>query len=167
MDLRTFTRSILAAALALALSACGTSSTAEPRAPPARPGRLTVPVGTSPVDGPADAWVTIVTFSDFECPYCGTVQPTLATVLPEFGADVRLVFKQFPLSIHRHARPAAVAATCAHAQGRFWEFHDLVFAEQAALFGASDFEAALATIAAFSGFECPLQAWCRPAPTPG
>jgi protein-disulfide isomerase len=94
-----------------------------------------VPVDGSPVLGPADAWVTIVEFSDFECPFCARVQTTLDTVLPEFGSDVRLVFKNFPLSFHAYARPAAIAAECAHAQGRFWEFHDLVFAGQAALFG--------------------------------
>ncbi len=93
-----------------------------------------VPVGTSPVAGPADALVTIVEFSDFECPYCGRVQPTLRTVLAGAGGYVRVVFKHFPLSMHAHARPAAIAADCAHAQGRFWEFHDLVFSGQATLF---------------------------------
>ena len=116
------------------------------------------------MDGPADAWVTVVTFSDFECPYCAAVQPTLAAVLPEFGGDVRLVFKNFPLSMHRHARPAAVAAACAHAQGRFWQFHDLVFGQQSALFGASDFEAALASVAAGAGLDVPLWLACRSAP---
>jgi protein-disulfide isomerase len=91
-------------------------------------------VGTSPVSGPSDALVTIVEFSDFECPYCGRVQPTLRTVLSGAGSDVRIVFKHFPLSMHAHARPAAIAADCAHAQGRFWEFHDLVFDGQATLF---------------------------------
>jgi protein-disulfide isomerase len=62
------------------------------------------------------------------------VQPTLDAVLAGAGSDVRLVFKHFPLSMHAHARPAAIAADCAHAQGRFWEFHDLVFAGQATLF---------------------------------
>lgn len=165
MELDTFTRSILTATLALALAACGGSSTGGPPGTEgATPAVLKVPVGTSPVDGPADAWVTIVTFSDFECPYCGMVQPTLAAVLPEFGADVRLVFKHFPLSIHRHARPAAVAATCAHTQGRFWEFHDLVFAEQAALFGASDFEGAIASVATRSGLDATAFQACRSAP---
>jgi protein-disulfide isomerase len=93
-----------------------------------------VPVGTSPVSGPSDALVTIVEFSDFECPFCSRVQPTLRTVLSGAGSDVRIVFKHFPLSMHAHARPAAIAADCAHAQGRFWEFHDLVFDGQATLF---------------------------------
>ena len=165
MEFTTWTKSILAAALALALSACGASSTGGPSgADGATPAVLKVPVGSSPVNGPADAWVTIVAFSDFECPYCATVQPTLATVLPEFGGDVRLVFKHFPLSMHRHARTAAVAATCAHAQGRFWEFHDLAFGEQAALFGASDFEAALASVATRSGLDVTALQACRAAP---
>ena len=94
-----------------------------------------VPVGNSPVSGPADAWITIVEFSDFQCPYCATVQATLATVLPEYGTEVRVVFKNYPLSFHRHARTIAIAAECAQAQGRFWQFHDLVFGGQQALFG--------------------------------
>ncbi len=156
---------LVGAALALLLTACGTSSPA-----PASGGStpessvLKVPVGSSPVDGPADAWVTVVTFSDFECPYCGTVQPTLAAVLPEFGGDVRLVFKHFPLSIHRHARAAAEAAWCAHAQGLFWEFHDGIFGDQSALFGAADFEGALADVAARSGLDPTAWQSCRAAP---
>ncbi|HET8723180.1 MAG TPA: DsbA family protein [Anaeromyxobacteraceae bacterium] len=146
-----------------ALAACGgdsTASTTSPNTPVLR-----VPVGSSPVDGPADAWVTVVEFSDFECPFCARVQPTLATVLPEFGADVRLVFKNFPLSMHAHARPAAVAAECAHRQGRFWEFKDLVFAGQSALFGAPDFEAALADVAARAGLDVPAWQACRADPS--
>jgi len=92
----------------------------------------TVPVGSSPMSGPADAWVTIVEFSDFECPWCARVQPTLAAVLPDYGSDVRLVFKHY--GFHSYSRRTAIAAECAHAQGRFWQFHDLVFAGQAALF---------------------------------
>jgi protein-disulfide isomerase len=94
-----------------------------------------IPVGTSPVRGPAEAWITVVEFSDFQCPYCATAQSTLATVLPEYGTDVRVVFKNYPLSFHSHARTIAIAAECAHAQGRFWQFHDLVFGGQQALFG--------------------------------
>jgi protein-disulfide isomerase len=93
-----------------------------------------VPVGTSPVAGPADAWVTVVEFSDFECPYCGAVQETLASVLPAYGNDVRHVFKHYPLSFHPFARRTAIAAECAHAQGLFWPFEGLVFGGQSALF---------------------------------
>lgn len=154
----------VALSLSLALSACGTS--APPSSTDGTPTATVrkVPVGSSPVDGPADAWVTVVTFSDFECGFCRSVQATLATVLPEFGADVRLVFKHFPLSVHAHARPAAVAATCAQAEGRFWEFHDAVFGDQAALFGASDFDAVLTGIATRSGLDVPAWQACRTAP---
>ena len=158
-------QNLVGAALALLLTACGTSSPA-PASGDGTAGTtvLKVPVGSSPVDGPADAWVTVVTFSDFECPYCASVQSTLASVLPEFGADVRLVFKHFPLSIHRHARTAAVAGACAHVQGRFWEFHDLVFGEQAALFGAADFEGALHSVAVRSGLDATAWQSCRASP---
>jgi protein-disulfide isomerase len=93
-----------------------------------------VPVGTSPVIGPADAWVTIVEFSDFGCPHCAAVQPVLDTLLLEYGSDVRLVFKNYPF-LGADSRTAAVAAECAGAQGLFWGFHDLVFADQSQLFG--------------------------------
>ncbi len=158
----TLPRSALLLAV-VAIAACGgstTSMTTSPETPVLR-----IPVGSSPVDGPADAWVTIVEFSDFECPFCARVQPTLASVLPEFGADVRLVFKNFPLSMHAHARPAAVAAECAHRQGRFWEFHDLVFSGQSALFGAADFEGALAGVAAQAGLDVAAWQACRVDPT--
>jgi protein-disulfide isomerase len=86
------------------------------------------------VRGPADAWVTVVEFSDFECPYCGAVQETLASVLPAYGNDVRHVFKHYPLSFHPFARRTAIAAECAHAQGLFWPFEGLVFGGQSSLF---------------------------------
>jgi protein-disulfide isomerase len=87
-----------------------------------------VPVGRSPTLGPADALVTIVVFSDFECPFCGRVTPVLQGILDEHVDDVRVAFKNLPLeSIHRHARLAAEAALAAHAQGRFWEYHDALF----------------------------------------
>jgi protein-disulfide isomerase len=153
---RPGTAATLAAAL-LALPACGGGTPASP----AETAVLRVPVGTSPVRGPSEAWVTVVEFTDFECPYCASVQPTLDTVLAEFGADVRLVYKHFPLSIHAHALPVAVATECAHGQGRFWELHDLVFAGRDALFSAADFETALGDLASRAGLD--LVAWqsCR------
>jgi protein-disulfide isomerase len=87
-----------------------------------------------PSRGPANAPITIVEFSDFECPYCAAVQGTLRTVLSTAGSDVRHVWKNFPLSFHAGARPTAIAAECARVQGRFWEFHDLVFTSQSGLF---------------------------------
>ncbi|HET9786588.1 MAG TPA: thioredoxin domain-containing protein, partial [Pyrinomonadaceae bacterium] len=87
--------------------------------------------GVSPVKGAKGSGkplVTIVEFSDFECPYCGEVQTTLKQVLEKYGENVRLVFKHLPLEGHRNSLPAARAAYCAAEQDRFWEFHDALFA---------------------------------------
>ena len=84
--------------------------------------------GVSPVKGAAKPLVTIVEFSDFECPFCSEVQTTLKQVLENYGKDVRLVFKHLPLEGHRNSLPAARAAYCAAEQDRFWEFHDALFA---------------------------------------
>lgn len=112
-------------ALALALAACGSSDA--PSTPSAST-LLQAPVDGSPQRGPADAWVTIVEFADFECPFCRDEAPVLSAVLAAYPADARLVFKYLPLrSIHRYAQAAAVAAACAAEQGRFWELHDLLF----------------------------------------
>ena len=81
------------------------------------------------VRGKVDAPVTIMTFSDYQCPYCIRSEPTLAQVLERYPDDVRLVHRHFPLdSIHPQARPASEAAMCADEQGKFWEFHDAIFA---------------------------------------
>ncbi len=81
----------------------------------------------SPVRGRTEASVTIVEFSDFQCPYCKELQETLDQVLKAFPQDVRLVFKQYPLNIHQYAHQASVAALAAHAQGKFWPLHDKLF----------------------------------------
>jgi predicted DsbA family dithiol-disulfide isomerase len=81
------------------------------------------------VRGPADARVTLVTFSDYQCPYCIRSEKVLADVLAKYPEDVRLVHRHFPLDqIHPFARPAAEAAMCADEQGKFWAFHDAIFA---------------------------------------
>lgn len=90
-----------------------------------------IPIGDSPVKGPATAKVTILEFSDFQCPFCSQVPAVVDQVLAAYPNDVKFVFKQFPLvRIHPQAIPAAKAALAAHKQGKFWELHDKMFANQ-------------------------------------
>lgn len=95
--------------------------------------RLPVQIKSSPSIGNPKAPVTIVEFTDFECPFCGRVQPTLIRVRKTYPDQVRLVFKNFPLSFHRNARQAHLAAMCADDQGKFWEYRNLLFVNQRAL----------------------------------
>jgi protein-disulfide isomerase len=83
-----------------------------------------------PTRGPKDAPVTIVEFSDFECPYCGSAFETVEQVMNAYAGKVRLVYRQFPLSFHPHAAKAAEASLCAAEQGKFWEYHDVLFKNQ-------------------------------------
>ena len=83
--------------------------------------------------GPNEAPVTLVIFSEFECPYCAKVKPTLKKLQEIFGAKLRIVFKHNPLAFHEHAPQASEAALCAKEQGKFWEMHDLLFKNQRAL----------------------------------
>lgn len=96
-----------------------------------------VPVGASdPVKGPADALVTVVIFSDYQCPFCSRVEPTLTALQQKYGNDVRFVWKDNPLPFHQDAGPAATLAREAYAEGKdkkFWEAHDLLFKNQSAL----------------------------------
>ena len=91
----------------------------------------------SPSRGPADAPVTIVEFSEFQCPFCRRVLPTLREVEDRYRGRVRLVFRHFPLARHKDAPKAAEAAECARDQGRFWEMHDRLF-ENAERLGVAD-----------------------------
>lgn len=88
---------------------------------------------TGPAKGPANAPVTIVEFSDFECPFCSRINPTIKQVQDKYGDKVRIVFRQFPLAFHQKAQKAAEASLCAGDQGKFWEMHDAMFANQQAL----------------------------------
>lgn len=79
---------------------------------------------------PEDAKVIIVEFSDFECPYCQRGAEVIGQVMENYGDEVTLVFKDFPLSFHQYAQTSAEAAECAHEQDMFWEYHDMLFANQ-------------------------------------
>lgn len=100
-----------------------------------QPARLTVdynkfqniPLGKSPIKGVKTAPVTIVEFSDFQCPYCAQLQPTLREVLKAYPNEVKLVFKHYPLSFHAQAKNAAKASLASAEQGKFWEMHDAIF----------------------------------------
>jgi protein-disulfide isomerase len=83
----------------------------------------------APFKGPERAAVTIVKFEDFQCPYCKTVQPTYQELLKRYNGKVKLVHKDLPLdALHPQARQAAEAARCAGEQGKFWEYHDALYA---------------------------------------
>jgi len=97
------------------------------------PPRLQVDVDDDPMKGPAKAPVTIVEFSDYQCPYCGRAETTVLEVLKKYGDKVRLVYRDYPLSFHQNANVAAQASECAKEQGKFWEMHDAMFANQSKL----------------------------------
>ncbi|MET0389837.1 MAG: thioredoxin domain-containing protein [Polyangiales bacterium] len=98
-----------------------------------RPSLAALAVDESPSRGAPMARVTIVEFSDFQCPHCGAAHPELVRLLHELEGKVRLVYKYFPLSSHTRAVPAARAAEAARGQGKFWEMHDALFEHQGAL----------------------------------
>jgi protein-disulfide isomerase len=93
-----------------------------------------------PAAGPQSAKVTIVEFSDFQCPYCSKASKTVQQLREAYGDKVRIVFKEHPLPFHDNASLAAQAAAEANAQGSFWPFHDRLFANQKAL-ARTDLEA--------------------------
>jgi protein-disulfide isomerase len=82
------------------------------------------------VRGKADAAVTIEEYGDFQCPPCGMMSGVLDKFEHEYGSRFRLIFHNFPLAVHAHAREAALAAEAAHEQGKFWEMHDVLYKEQ-------------------------------------
>jgi protein-disulfide isomerase len=88
---------------------------------------------TGPMRGTAGAPVTIVEFSDYQCPYCGRAEPTIKRILQAYAGKVRIVYRDFPLPGHDNAPKAAEAAHCAADQGKYWEMHDKMFDEQRAL----------------------------------
>jgi protein-disulfide isomerase len=91
--------------------------------------RAEVGVDGAPFKGSATAPVTIVEFTDFHCPYCKRVLPTLGQLESQYGGKVKLVFRDYPIdNLHPTVRKAHEAARCAHDQGKFWAYHDAVFA---------------------------------------
>ena len=89
--------------------------------------------GTPASLGPETAKVTVVEFSDFQCPYCAQAHETVHQLRERYADQVRIIFRHFPLAFHEHARLAAQASLAAHAQGKFWPFHDRLFSRQNAL----------------------------------
>jgi protein-disulfide isomerase len=87
-----------------------------------------LPVNNSAVHGAENAPVTITIFDDFQCPYCARLVPTLDQVLAAYPTQVRMVYKHFPLSMHKFAKAAAIASIAARNQGKFWPLHDKLFA---------------------------------------
>jgi protein-disulfide isomerase len=107
-----------------------------PSAPPPAPATVYRQVTVRPDDparGPADAKVTVVLFSDFQCPFCARVEPTLAELERAFPGQLRVVWKHQPLAMHPQAVPAALAAEAAREQGKFWPMHDKLFSDARAL----------------------------------
>src|SRR5262245_30920145 len=76
-----------------------------------------------PEKGPKNAPVTMIAFSDYECPFCRKAEETVEQVLKTYEGKIRYVFRDYPLPFHQNARPAAVAAACANQQGKFWEYN--------------------------------------------
>ncbi len=145
---RSFIRTLgLSACLAVMSAACGAggSSSADPQLPPlAGPDTVSASLNRmvmgerwpvviadgAPAKGAAAPLVTIIEYSDFECPFCGGFATTLDELVAAYPDDVRVVFQHFPLPMHRGAEPAARAAVAAQAQGRFWAMHDRLFRER-------------------------------------
>jgi protein-disulfide isomerase len=96
-------------------------------------GEVPAVTGTDHVRGDANAPVTIIEYSDFQCPFCSRFHPTMKQVMEEYAGKVKWVFRHYPLSFHPEAEPAAEAAECAGEQGKFWEYADKLFENQADL----------------------------------
>jgi protein-disulfide isomerase len=82
------------------------------------------------IEGPRDAPVQLVEFADYQCPYCQKVNQDLVKLLEEYKGNVAVIYKDFPLPMHPHAEKAAEAARCAGEQGKFWEYHNLLFKDK-------------------------------------
>jgi protein-disulfide isomerase len=84
----------------------------------------------APSFGSKSAKVTLIEFSDFECPYCSKAAETVSQIKKKYGDKVHFIFRQFPLGFHKNAQVAAEASLAANAQGKFWPYHDMLFQNQ-------------------------------------
>jgi protein-disulfide isomerase len=113
------------------LAAAAPAKAAAPRRRGPDPDKIySLATAGAPALGPEDAKITVIEFSDFQCPFCSRVYPTLHRMRPEYGDDVRIVFKHLPLSIHSKAPGAHAASEAAKLQGKFWPMHDKIFEGQ-------------------------------------
>jgi protein-disulfide isomerase len=103
--------------------------------------------------GDAKAPITLEEFGDFECPPCAIMSPAIHQLEKDYGAKLRVIFRHFPLAMHKHGRAAAIASEAAHLQGKFWEMHDLLYKEQAAWSKALDVLALFNTYAGTLGLD--------------
>lgn len=106
----------------------GTAAAPVPDAP-----RASINLDRAPVRGPANAKVTVVVFSDFQCPYCARGADVVKQLESRYSGQLRIAFKHLPLPMHPDARLAAAASLAANEQGRFWEFHDRLFSQRSEL----------------------------------
>ena len=120
------------AAAPVNVAAAPPTAPSAPTAPPPPSGPVNIVVTDSDhIRGPKDAKVTLVEWSDFQCPFCSRFHPSVARAVQENNGNVRWIYRHFPLdSIHPQARPAAEASECAAEQGKFWEFADKLFERQ-------------------------------------
>lgn len=124
----TRTRWLVFCAIGFALSAPACVRPRPAAAEPVTAGRpYQIPLADAHVRGPKGARVTIVEFSDFQCPYCAQAKTLIDQILQAYPKDVNFVYKNFPLPMHPNAEPAARAALAAGNQGKFWEMHDALF----------------------------------------
>jgi protein-disulfide isomerase len=110
-----------------AIAAAHASKWAQVQAPKILDDPIAIPVAGAPVRGPQNAPITIVEFSDFQCPYCAAAAPQINALLQAYPSQVKLIYKEFPLEIHSQADLAADAAVAAQKQGKFWPMYDSLF----------------------------------------
>jgi protein-disulfide isomerase len=94
------------------------------------PPRTTISMANVPIRGASNAPITLLEYADFECPYCQQIAPIISRLEVEYKGKIQFAYKDYPLGIHANAEKAAEAAHCAGAQGKYWEFHDLILSEK-------------------------------------